>query len=116
MNTTVIHIISYNDADSFYNDADIEQADLEAAGNEAYAAYAAGDKLRAQGNPFDAAKCCPHGAGYGLGGSHARDVGDPLAGDTKAAFRCTHCGSAMDADPWDGGRILSVDVSTLERD
>lgn len=102
------------DEDAIYQDADIEQAELEAVGDEIWAAIKKGDKLRAAGLPFEAAGRCPHTAGYGLNGSHARDVGDPHAGSEAVVFRCSHCGAGLDREPWDGdARILNVELSTI---
>ncbi len=96
----------------FYSDADIEQSELEAAGNELHAQVQTAQRLRDAGRPFDAAKRCPHSAGYGLDGSHATTVQDPDSG--SSGFRCSHCGAKLDRDPWDrDARIVNVEVSMI---
>ena len=102
--------------DGFYSDADIEMAELEEAGNAVHAAIERGNKLRAQGRSFDAAHLCPHSAGYGLRGSHAKAMNDPDVGHSIAVFRCTHCGAALDREPWDYGRIVNVELAMIQKD
>ncbi len=107
--------MTYDD-EAIYQDADIEAAELEAAGNEHWAKIGRGDMLRAKGHPGDAAKCCPHSAGYGLSGTHATTANDPDAGSDTVLFRCSYCGAGLDRDPWDGDpRILNIHLSTIGR-
>ena len=94
-------------------DADCDMSDLIEAGNEAARLIREGDKLRAAGRHFDAAKRCPHNGGYGLSGTMATDRNDPHAG--TLGFRCCDCGARMDRDPWvEGARIRSVEPDMID--
>jgi len=79
-------------------DADIEQADLEAAGRDAscriqrmIARYRAGDRA-------GAAVFCPHTWGYPTTSPAATTAHDPRAG--QPGFRCLDCGSYLLDDPF----------------
>lgn len=80
----------------FDHDADLVQADLEAAGR----AYGRAEKrmrvLRANGQLAEAAAACYHGSGYPTSSPAARNNKDPRAG--TAGFRCTDCGSFFAVD------------------
>ena len=91
------------DPEAIYQDADIEQAELEAAGNE-YARRARKSAAAREAGDLDAAAAaCPHGHGYPLDSPAARHENDPGAGE--AGYRCLECGSRLDASPWDDGRV-----------
>lgn len=75
----------------FDNDADIEQAELEAAGRAAGRGHRRMLTLREAGDPAGAAILCHHGAGYPTNSPAARNINDPRAG--QAGHRCTTCGS-----------------------
>jgi len=74
--------------------ADHDQAALEAAGRASAARKRRSRALREAGDLEGAALACPHGARYGLDGSHARSVGDPRAGEH--GDRCLECGSHVE--------------------
>jgi len=74
-----------------FNDADIEMAQLTAAGNAAARGSRRMRRLRADGRLAEAAAACHHGAGYGTDGSAAVDIKDPRAG--QRGHRCSECGS-----------------------
>lgn len=99
------------DEEAIYQDADIEAAEWEVRGNEHWARVDQVTKLQKADRPADAAKLCSHSAGYGLVGTHAVQVKDSAYG--KAVFRCTYCGAALDREPWDNPRIISIDLSTI---
>lgn len=72
-------------------DADIEQADLEAAGREYGRSRKRMVRLRAAGDLAGAARACMHGGGYPLNSPAALNMADPRAG--QQGFRCNDCGS-----------------------
>lgn len=94
----------FRDPEAVIQDADIEQAELEAAGNRAARGIRRMRALRAAGNLDGAAAACPHGGGYPLDSPAAWASGDPFAG--QAGVRCADCGSRLNAFRWDGGRVL----------
>jgi hypothetical protein len=75
----------------FSGDADIEQAELEAAGRVAARGDYAMRRLRAAGQLAAAARACLHGWGYPTDSQAARNERDPRAG--QPGFRCLNCGS-----------------------
>lgn len=87
------------DDDFFSGDADLEQAELEAAGREASRGTRRMRQLRAAGRLQEAAAACPHGSGYTTNGEAAILAKDPRAG--LRGMRCTGCGSW-----WIGARNL----------
>lgn len=93
------------DPDSFfYGDGDIEQAELEAAGQSYAKRWRRMRKLRAAGKLAEAAAACPHGSGFPLRSVAATDTKDPRAG--QDGYRCCTCGSVLDGEPF--GRIPKV--------
>jgi len=91
----------YDDEDYDWNreEADYQQAALEAAGNALARKLKLAAAHFAAGRLADAAAACPHGWGAILTSPFARDSGDPDAG--KAGFRCFDCGSLLGDNPWD---------------
>jgi hypothetical protein len=83
----------------FDNDADIEQAELEALGSEADAMLRTMARLRAAGDLTGAAAACTHGWGYPLNSIAATNADDPRAG--QDGHRCLHCGSVLRDSPFD---------------
>jgi hypothetical protein len=81
----------YEPDDFFYGDADIEQAQLEAAGRASARGHRRMKQLRADGKLAEAAAACTHGAGYPTDSPAARNANDPRAGEI--GHRCTDCGS-----------------------
>lgn len=73
------------------NDADIEQAALEAAGRAASRGARRMRTALAAGDPAEAARHCHHGAGYPTNSPAAHNSRDPRAG--QPGMRCTNCGS-----------------------
>jgi hypothetical protein len=101
--------------DDFPNDADIEQADLEAAGRAASRGHRAMLRYRAAGNLAAAANACHHGAGYPTSSPAARNCADPRAGER--GHRCTECGSFWTAEqiaPF-YSRLYGVQLSALKQ-
>jgi hypothetical protein len=86
--------------------ADYEQAELEAAG----AAYARATRrvkaLVAMGKKEEAARYCPHGGGYPLNSLAAKNSKDPRAG--QAGHRCLDCGSVLDRPSYVSGAVVLV--------
>jgi hypothetical protein len=74
-------------------DADIEMAELQAAGRDYARSHRRMVKLLAAGDKVGAAKACMHGSGYPLDSLAARNSSDPRAGDK--GLRCTGCGSIL---------------------
>ena len=86
-------------------DADIEQAELEAAGRRAARGYARMRKLLALGRRDEAARACRHGGGYPLRSPAAQNARDPRAGEE--GVRCYECGSVLSGWAYEGPvRIL----------
>lgn len=85
--------------------ADIEQAELEAAGREYGRAHRRMMALRKAGDLTGAAKACKHGAGYPLASLAATYAKDPRAGEK--GVRCSDCGSVIDEFPW-GGHYVTI--------
>lgn len=81
-------------------DADIEMAELYAAGREASRRRSRSERLFAAGRLMEAAEACPHGGGYPLDSIAARNAGDPRAG--QSGVRCDSCGSVLSGFRWDG--------------
>jgi hypothetical protein len=83
--------------DSERMDADMEMADLQAAGNASYRRLKRAKQLYDKGDKMGAAKMCPHGWSYPLNSIAAREgtTGhiDPKAGGVGE--RCIHCGSVV---------------------
>lgn len=78
--------------DGFFDgDADLEMAELEAAGRAASRGTRRMQQLRAAGRWQEAAAACPHGSGYTTNGEAAIHAKDPRAG--LRGMRCTACGS-----------------------
>lgn len=75
----------------FENDADYEQAALEAAGNAASRGRCRMMAFRAVGQLEAAANACHHGAGYPTASPAAHAEHDPRAG--QRGMRCSSCGS-----------------------
>lgn len=88
-----------------YRDADLEMADLQAAGNRAARGRRRMIALRAAGKLAEAADACSHGAGYSSPSPAAVSSQDPRA--AEAGYRCTDCGS------WFAGKIGYFDVRTI---
>ena len=74
-------------------DADREQAQFEAEGDEFYRLELMATKLLDAGRIKEAVRVCPHGGGYGLDGSAAKDENDPRYGEE--GMRCGHCGAVV---------------------
>jgi len=89
------------DPEAIIQDADFEQADLEAAGRAASRAMNRSERLRAAGKLAEAAAACPHSW------SGCFDASDPRHG--QAGRRCYHCGTAFapGADLWAMGPIIA---------
>lgn len=83
----------------FDGDADVEMAELEAAGRAASRGTRLMHQHRAAGRLPEAAAACPHGSGYTTTGEAAIRSKDPRAG--LRGMRCTGCGSW-----WRGARHL----------
>jgi len=94
----------YDPDDIFYGDVDMEQAVLDAAGQEAARGYQRMRNLRAVGKLAAAARACPHGGGYPLASMAAVNVADPNS--SEEGWRCSVCGSRLDKHPWDGGAVI----------
>lgn len=92
--------------DLFRRDADILQAELEAAGNRAGRAYRRMAKLYLADLIEQAADACPHGWVYPLDSVAASEVDDPRRGER--GFRCIECGSALGSDPMEGPAVVVV--------
>lgn len=86
-------------------DADIEQANLEAAGRESARGHKRMLALRAAGDLAGAARACPHGGGYPLNSLAAQNSNDPKAG--QQGFRCSDCGSIL--TEWAGTVLAPCD-------
>jgi Rieske Fe-S protein len=85
-------------------DADLEQAQFEAEGNEFWRRIQRMKKLYEEGDLAAAAATCPHGGGYPLDSPAAGYADDPNEGEQ--GFRCCDCGSRFDKSPLgDGGRV-----------
>lgn len=84
-------------------DADLEQAELEAAGREFARSLGRMHALRAAGDDMGAAKACEHGGGYPLDSLAASEGTcghvDPFAGGR--GWRCRDCGSRLSSPPWE---------------
>ncbi|MGB2713262.1 MAG: hypothetical protein WBC51_03725 [Vicinamibacterales bacterium] len=101
--------------DFFDGDADIEQAELEAAGRAAGRGHRAMLRLRTAGNLAAAALACHHGAGYPTHSPAATNCADPRAGER--GHRCTECGSFWTAEqiaPF-YSRLYGVQLSALRQ-
>ena len=85
--------------------ADVEQAELEAAGREYGRRVRRSAALR-DSDPMAAARACPHGSGYPLNRPAAHHNNDPRAGED--GFRCTSCGSVLDGNPMFGMSTVRV--------
>lgn len=91
------------DPEAIYQDADIEQAELEQAGNEYARRVKRMKEARERGEYDVAASACPHGSGYPLDSLAATNSGDPNAGEP--GYRCTECGSRLDVPAYYGGLV-----------
>jgi hypothetical protein len=91
----------YRDPEATYQDADIEQAELEAAGREVSRGHKRMMALR-QSSPMAAARACKHGWGYPTDSPAAENSKDPRAG--QKGERCLNCGS------WWAGRVSFRDM------
>ena len=89
------------DAERF--DADIEMAEFEAVARRHARRGVKMRTLRAAGKFAEAAAVCPHGGGYPLDSPAATNAKDPHAGEK--GWRCSDCGSRLEKDPWEGGRV-----------
>jgi hypothetical protein len=96
------------DAERF--DADMEMAQLEAAGRSASKRAKCMRALRAAGRLDEAAAACTHGSGAPLRsicsseGTSGWGI-DPNAGED--GWRCHDCGSRLSDEPWVGGRVVT---------
>jgi len=88
----------YDDDAPLINDADIEQAELEAAGRESARGLKRAKRLFLAGDLTGAARACPHGGGYPTDKPAAKNSKDPRAGEP--GFRCYYCGSHFLDDPF----------------
>lgn len=82
------------ESERFY--ADMEMAEIEAAGRSSAKRIKLSAALRAQGKLAQAAAVCPHGWGYSSPSIAATQENDPRASET--GFRCYHCGSFLSDD------------------
>ena len=99
----------------FDGDADIEQAELEAAGRAPGRGYRPMLALRKQGKLAEAAAACHHGAGYPTHSPAAKNCADPRAG--QRGHRCSECGSFWTAEQIAPiySRLYGVQLSAVRR-
>jgi len=95
------------------NDADIEQMELTAMGNEAYRGYEASARVR-DTDPDRAADLCSHGWIYPLNSLAAKHASDPNHGEE--GVRCRHCGSRLSGDPWEDTTVVLVPCEIAPND
>jgi len=89
----------FQDADFLQRQYEEESRTFAARLGRAHGALDAGDDARAW-------SLCPHGGGYGLGGTAATDAGDPAAGlYGPDGFRCQDCGAVLDGFP---GEVVPI--------
>lgn len=69
-------------------------------GNAASRKRKAAIEMFKHGNLLAAANMCTHGWGYPLDSKAAEHENDPRSG--QPGFRCMHCGSALNSNPFDG--------------
>lgn len=84
--------------------ADMEQAELEAAGRQFSRQLRRFRALLAAGKKDEAARACPHGGGYPLSSLAAGYEHDPRAG--QDGVRCSDCHSVLSNFRWDGPMVV----------
>lgn len=95
---------SFFDMPAGFTDADLEMAELVERGRAAARGRSRMVRLYLEGELARAAAQCSHGWRYGLGGTAARDAGDPRYG--SSGDRCIDCGSWV-ADFREGSTVLA---------
>lgn len=80
--------------------ADFDQADMEAQGRAHGKKVKRFQVLKAEGKLQEAAEACPHSGGYPLDSLAARNAGDPREG--QSGIRCSDCQSVVSCFPWSG--------------
>ena len=92
-NRRVKMINPFYDPEAVIQDADIEQAELEAAGRAYSRRLRRARILFNQGRIGEASVMCPHGGGYPLKSPAAKNSEDPREGEE--GVRCCDCGSVL---------------------